>query len=57
MWVWVLIWLTIAVLGTAWLFLLGREVVRKALRLLEDVEAASARLSGGATTGPDQSGH
>jgi len=44
-WAWVVIWLLIALFGTAWLFLLAREVFRKGVRLFEEVDAASVRAS------------
>ena len=44
-WAWIIIWLLIAAFGGAWLFLLAREVYRKAVRLFDEVEAASVGAS------------
>lgn len=45
MWGWVVVWLLIALLGAGWLVLLGREVVRKGIRLVADLEVAAGRAS------------
>ena len=45
MWGWVVVWLLIVLVGAGWLFLLGREVVRKGLRLATDVQVAAERAT------------
>ena len=49
MWAWVTIWLLVAILGAAWLFLLAREVFRKARSLMGEVDAASERAADAAS--------
>jgi hypothetical protein len=51
-WGWVAVWLLVALLGAGWLVLLGREVVRKGLRLAEDLSVAAERASAAATPPP-----
>ncbi|MGF1648298.1 MAG: hypothetical protein ACFCVF_15435 [Kineosporiaceae bacterium] len=52
MWGWVAVWLLVALLGAGWLVLLGREVVRKGVRLAEDLAVASERATAAASPPP-----
>lgn len=54
MWGWVVVWLLIAVVGAGWLFLLGREVVRKGVRLATDVQVAAERATAGPPEAPSE---
>lgn len=44
MWPWILVWLLVLTLGGTWLLLLAREVFRKGLRLVEELDAAAQRV-------------
>ena len=56
MWGWVVVWLLIVLVGAGWLFLLGREVVRKGLRLATDIQVAAERTAGVSDAPPGSDG-